>query len=313
MTFFIVKRVGFAILTVVVATAIAFVLVHVSGSTPGTVVLGSSATPAQVHAYNAKIGWYDPWVVQYVNWMGQVLRGNLGTSLIDGRDIGADISQRIPVTAALAVLGTIFSCAAGIAMGIAAAVRGGAIDRGITATSGVLLSLPAFWVGVLLVSVFAVQLRILPATGFVPFADSPQDWARSLVLPVLTIAVTSMAGIARQTRASMGEALTQEHMRSLRALGTPTRRIVYVHALRSASLPILASIGIMFIILFGGSTVIEVLFALPGIGQEMQVAVGSADMPMVQALVLVATVVVVIVNLVLELLTRVLDPKLRAS
>jgi peptide/nickel transport system permease protein len=166
---------------------------------------------------------------------------------------------------------------------------------------------------VLLVYVFAVQLRILPATGFVPFADSPQDWARSLVLPVVTIAITSMAGIARQTRASMGDALTQEHMRSLRALGTPTRRIVYVHALRSASLPILASIAIMFIVLFGGSTVIEVLFALPGIGQAMQAAVGSADLPMVQALVLVATLVVVIVNLALELLTRALDPKLRAA
>jgi peptide/nickel transport system permease protein len=313
MILFIVKRVGFAILTLVVATAIAFVLVHLSGSTPGGVVLGNSATPAQAHAYNAKIGWYDPWIVQYANWVGQVLHGDLGTSLIDGRDIAGDIAKRLPVTAALAVLGTIVSCAAGIAMGITAAVRGGAVDRGITGTSGILLSLPVFWVGVLLVYVFAVQLRILPATGFVPFADSPQDWARSLVLPVVTIAITSMAGIARQTRASMGDALTQEHMRSLRALGTPTRRIVYVHALRSASLPILASIAIMFIVLFGGSTVIEVLFALPGIGQAMQAAVGSADLPMVQALVLVATLVVVIVNLALELLTRALDPKLRAA
>ncbi|GAA4157047.1 ABC transporter permease [Leifsonia shinshuensis] len=313
MILFALKRVGFAVLTVLVATAIAFVLVHLSGSTPGGVALGNTATNAQIHAYNVKAGWYEPWPQQYVAWWGQVLHGNLGTSLIDGRSIGDDISKRLPVTAALAVFGTLLACAAGISLGVVAAVRRGSVDRGITAVSGILLSVPPFWVGVLLVFVFAVQLHLLPATGFVPFSVNPTMWARSLVLPVLTVAVTSLAGIARQTRASMSEVLTQEHMRSLRALGTPTNRIIYVHALRGASLPILASVGIMFIVLFGGSAVIEVLFALPGIGQAMQSAVGSADLPFVQALVLVATLVVVVVNLVLELLTRVLDPKLRAA
>ncbi len=310
---FVLKRIAFAILTLVVATALAFVLVHLSGSTPGGVALGMSGTPEQVEAYNIEVGWYDPWIVQYLDWWGQVLQGNLGVSLIDGRPIGPDITKRLPVTAALAVLGTLVSALIGITMGVVAAVRGGVVDRGITALSGILLSLPAFWVGVLLVYVFAVQMRLLPATGFVPFAANPEAWARSLVLPVLTIAITSAAGLARQTRASMGEALTQEHMRTLRAVGTPTWRIVYVHALRSASLPILASVAIQFIILFGGSVIIEVLFALPGIGQAMQAAVGSADLPFVQALVLVATLVVVVVNLALEFLNRVLDPKLRAS
>lgn len=313
MVLFIVKRIAFAVLTILVATWIAFVLVHLSGSTPGGVALGNSATPEQVAAYNQEIGWYDPWIVQYFAWLGQVLQGNLGVSLIDGRPIGPDIAKRLPVTAALAVLGTLLSAIVGIVMGVTAAVRRGAADRIITATSGVLLSVPVFWVGVLLVYVFAVQLRLLPATGFVPFATDPQAWARSLVLPVITIAITSAAGIARQTRASMSESLAQEHIRTLRAVGTPTNRIVYVHALRSASLPILASVGIQFIVLFSGSVVIEVLFALPGIGQAMQGAVGSADLPLVQALVLVATVVVVFVNVALELLNRSLDPKLRAS
>lgn len=313
MVIFILKRFGFAVLTLVVATVIAFVLVHLSGSTPGGVALGQAATPEEVHAYNVALGWYDPWIVQYANWVGQVLTGNLGVSLIDGRDIAADISKRLPVTAALAVFGTLLSCVVGVVMGVVAAVRGGAVDRVLAGISGILLSLPAFWVGVLLVFLFAVQLRLLPATGFVPLATDPGAWARSLVLPVLTIAITSAAGIARQTRASMGEVLTQEHMRSLRALGTPTNRIIYVHALRGASLPILASTAVQFIVLFGGSVVIEVLFALPGIGQAMQASVGSADLPFVQALVLVATVVVVLVNLALELLNRALDPKLRAS
>ena len=313
MLIFVLKRIAFAILTLVVATAIAFVLVHLSGSTPGGVALGQSATPEQVDAYNTEIGWYDPWIAQYIGWVGRVLSGDLGVSLIDGRPIGADILKRLPVTAALAVLGTLVSSVIGIIMGVVAAVRGGAVDRVITGLSGLLLSLPAFWVGVLLVYVFAVQLRLLPATGFVPLETNPEAWARSLVLPVITIAITSAAGLARQTRASMSEVLTQEHLRTLRALGTPTWRIIYVHALRGASLPILASIAIQFIVLFGGSVIIEVLFALPGIGQAMQAAVGSADLPFVQALVLVATLVVVVVNLALELLNRALDPKLRAS
>lgn len=313
MALFILRRIAFGVLTLLVASFLAFLLVHLSGSTPGGVALGQSATPEQVEAYNTEIGWNDPWVVQYSRWVGEVLSGNLGVSLIDGRDIADDISKRLPVTAALAVFGTLLSAIIGIVMGVTAAVRRGAADRAITVTSGIMLSLPAFWVGVLLVYVFAVQLHLLPATGFVPFERDPQLWARSLVLPVLTIAITSAAGIARQTRASMSDSLTQEHMRTLRAVGTPMRRIVYVHALRGASLPILATIAVQFIVLFSGSVVIEILFALPGIGQAMQAAVGSADLPFVQALVLVATLVVVIVNLALELLTRALDPKLRAS
>ncbi|HWU59541.1 MAG TPA: ABC transporter permease [Microbacteriaceae bacterium] len=313
MLIFMAKRIGLGLLTLLIASWVAFVLVHVSGSTPGGVALGQSATPEQILAYNTKIGWYDPWLQQYFHWIGQVLHGDLGSSLIDGRALGPDLAQRLPVTAALAVGGTLLSAIIGILLGVLAAVRGGAADRVVTVISGILLSLPAFWVGVILVYVFAVQLRMLPATGFTPFSSDPEQWFRSLVLPVLTIALTSAGVIARQTRASMAESLSQEHIRTLRAVGTPTWSIVYVHALRGASLPILASIVVQFIVLFGGSVVIELLFALPGIGQAMQASVGSSDLPFVQALVLVATLVVVVVNLVLELLNRALDPKLRAS
>lgn len=310
---FLLTRLAFALLTLVVASLAAFVLVHLSGSTPGGVALGASGTPETVYAYDVSVGWYDPWHQQFLSWIGTVASGDLGRSLIDGRDIGADILKRLPVTAALAIGGTLLSALIGVSLGVIAAVRGGIVDRMITAVSGFLLSLPPFWFGILLVLVFAVQLRVLPATGFVPFAKDPVRSLASLVLPVITIAVTTAGFIARQSRASMAEALAQEHIRTLRALGTPQRRIIGVHALRSASLPILASIAIMFIQLFGGSVIIETLFAIPGIGQAMQVAVGSADLPFVQALVLVATLVVVTINLGLELLNRFLDPKLRSS
>lgn len=310
---FVLKRVAWAVLALLVASWIAFMLVHMSGSTPGAVALGQSATPDEIYAYNQSVGWYDPWIQQYLAWVWQVLNGNLGVSLLDGRPIGPDIAKRIPVTAALAFGGTVLSAIIGITLGVVAAVRGGGIDRVLTVVTGVMLSLPAFWVGVVLVYVFAVELRVLPATGFVPFDVDPGKWATSLVLPILTIAITSAGFIARQTRASMSEALAQEHIRTLRAVGTSRARIILIHALRSASLPILASITVQFIVLFGGSVMIELLYALPGIGQAMQAAVGTADLPFVQALVLVATCVVVLVNLLLETLNRILDPKLRTS
>lgn len=310
---FLVKRIALGILTLLVASAVAFVLVHLSGSTPGGVALGQSATPEEVVAYNESIGWYHPWLQQYAEWIWQVLHGNFGVSLVDKRDLALDIGKRLPVTAALAAGGALLSAIIGISLGVLAAVRGGSIDRGVTVLTGILLSLPAFWLGILLVYVFAVQLHLLPATGYVPFDAGPEKWLRSLVLPVLTIAFTSAGVIARQARASMAESLAQEHIRTLRAVGTPTYRIIYVHALRGASLPILASIAVQFIVLFGGSVVIELLFALPGIGQAMQASVGSADLPFVQALVLVATLVVVVVNTILELLNRTLDPKLRTQ
>ncbi|WES63305.1 ABC transporter permease [Microbacter sp. GSS18] len=313
MLVFILKRVLFAVITLLVASFAAFALMHMSGSTPGAVVLGMGATPDDIVAYNESIGWYDPWLVQFSNWVGGVVTGDLGISLIDGRDIGADIAKRLPVTAALAIGGTLVSSLLGITFGVIAAVRGGVVDRIITAFSGVFLSLPQFWLGIILVFVFAVQLRLLPATGYVPLEVDPARWFASLILPVITIAITSAGFIARQTRASMAEALAQEHIRTLRALGTHRLRIVYVHALRGASLPILASVAIQFIVLFGGSVIIETLFALPGIGQAMQAAVGASDLPMVQALVLVATLVVVAVNVAIELLNRFLDPKLRTS
>jgi peptide/nickel transport system permease protein len=313
MIVFVLKRVAWAVLTLLIASWIAFMLVHLSGATPGGVVLGQLATPEQIHDYDVAIGWHDPWIQQFVTWVWQVVRGDLGVSLIDGREIGPDIAKRVPVTAAIALGGTVFSALIGVALGVAAAVRGGAVDRGITALTGVMLSLPPFWVGILLVYVFAVQARLLPATGFESFDANPEQWVRSLVLPVLTIAITSAGFIARQTRASMTEALAQEYIRTLRAVGTSTRKIVFVHALRGASLPILASVTVQFIVLFAGSVVLELLFALPGIGFAMRSAVGTSDLPFVQALVLVATFVVVVVNLLLEALNRVLDPKLRTS
>ena len=313
MAIYVAKRLLMALATVLLVAVLAFLLVHAMPGSPGAVSLGAGASQEAINQVNEKLGWSDPLPAQFFRWLGSAAQGDFGVSLIDGRSVSADLANRLPVTAALAAGATLLSAALGIALGVTAAVRGGMVDRIVGAVCGVAVALPAFWIGIIFVYLFAVQSSVFPATGYVPFEVSPQDWALSLALPVITLAVGGAAFIARQTRASMLEALQQEHIRTLRATATPTWKILYVHALRYASLPIVAGIALQFIGLFGGSVIAEQLFAMPGLGQAVQTSVSTHDAPSVQGVVVVATVVVVAVNLVLELATKFLDPKLRAS
>lgn len=310
---YVAKRLGLAVGTVLAAVLISFLLVHAGDGTPGAVRLGPGATPDEIAAENEALGWNQPLVVQFVDYLGSLARFDLGTSLIDGRSIGADLADRLPVTGFIALFATILSGVVGILLGVAAAVRGGRFGKFITTGAGVALSLPAFWVGVLLVYLLSIQLELLPATGYVDFTDDPAAWFDSLLLPVLTLTVGGAAIIARTAAGGMREALGQEHIRTLRAMGTPEWRIRYVHALRFASVPVVSVLGIQFIALFGGSVIIEQLFALPGLGQASQAAATSSDFPALVGVVVVATVVVVIVNLLLDLFVAALDPKVRTA
>ena len=307
------RRIGLGVVTVLVASALSFLLVLASGGSPGAITAGEGATKAQIAAENVRLGWDRPLVAQYGTWLGHAVRSNFGVSLIDGHGIWPDLMQRIPVTASIAVFATLFSAILGILIGVVAAVRRGRLDRLITVTSGIMLSLPQFWLGILLVYVLSVKARLLPATGYVGFMASPTQYFQSLVLPVLALGLTGAAIIVRTTRAGMVNALQQEHIRTLRALGTPVWRIRYLHALRFAGAPVVSVLGIQFIALFGGSVVIEQLFALPGLGQAASNAIDNSDIPAVQGVVVIATVVVVITNLVLDVALAALDPKVRTA
>jgi len=313
MPLYLLQRAALAIATMLLVSVIVFLLVHASPTTPGTVAIGIGGTPEQVAEYDRSIGWHDPLIEQYLRWLGATLTGDFGTSLTDGRSVADDIAQKLPVTAALAAGATLLSAIVGILAGVVAAVRGGWVDRLVSAVAGVVASIPVFWLGIVLVFLLAVEAGVFPSSGYVPFEQNPAAWANSLALPVISLAAGGAAFIARQTRASMREALAQDHIRTLRASGMPRARILYVHALRYAALPIAASIALQFIALFGGSVIIEQLFAMPGLGFATQAAVGLADAPSVQALVVVATLVVVAANLALEFAVRFLDPKLRTA
>ena len=310
---FVARRLGLAVGTVFAAVVISFLLVHAGGGSPGAVVLGPSATAAQIAAKNHELGWDRPLSAQFADYVSRLARGDLGTSIIDGRSIATDLRTRLPVTGFIALFATLLSGILGVLVGVTAAVRGGRLGRLITAGSGVALSLPAFWVGILLVYLISIRLQLLPATGYVPFTTDPAGWFTSLLLPVVTLAVGGAAIIARTSSAGMREALAQEHILTLRAIGTPPWRIRYIHALRFTGVPVVSVLGIQFIALFGGSVIIENLFALPGLGQVSQAATSAHDFPALIGVVVVATVVVVVTNLLLDLVVAALDPKVRTA
>jgi peptide/nickel transport system permease protein len=240
-----------------------------------------------------------------------LVHGDLGSSLIDGHAIGHDLLSRLPVTASITILATLVSAVVGVSFGVLAAIRGGRLDRGINVSSGVVLSLPPFWLGVVLVYVFAVSMKLLPATGYVAPGQSITGWLESIALPVLALSVAPAALVARIARVAMIRALQEPHIHMLRSLGEPPWRLILVHALRTASAPIVSVVGVQFVGLFSGSVIIESLFGLPGLGQAA--TVGLHDVPAVEGVVVLAAVVVVLVNFALDVLLAVLDPRVRAA
>ena len=292
------------------AVLITFLLVHATEGSPGAVRLGPGATAEEIAAENAELGWDRPLYVQFFDYLGSLVQGDLGTSLIDGRDIASDLADRLPVTASIAVFATLLSGIVGVfarrhRRGARRPVRQVPHHRAAASRS------PCRRSGSVSCSSTCSRSssNCCPATGYVSFTTNPAAWLDSILLPVLTLTVGGAAIIARTASVGMREALRQEHIRTLRATGTPEWRIRYVHALRFASVPVVSVLGIQFIALFGGSVIIENLFALPGLGQASQVAALSSDFPALIGVVVVATVVVVIINLLLDLVIACARPE----
>jgi peptide/nickel transport system permease protein len=308
---FVLNRLVMGVLTLFVAAVMSFLIVHLMPGTPGETALGTAGDPTTIKAFNDSIGWNDPLIVQFIDWLRMLLSGSLGVSYIDNRDLSIEIVTRIQVTAYISLAAIVLTAILGVVVGVTAAVRGGVIDRILNSITAFFIAVPPFWFAIFLILVFAIFNPLLPAGGYVEFADDPVAWASSLILPVFALAVHGAAGIARITRSAMLDAVSQEHIRTLRAMGVPKNRIIYLHALRFASVQIVSIIGLQFVLTFGGTVTVEQLFQLPGLGTGIQRAIGQLDVPAIQATVMVTTFVVVITMFITELATRFLDPKVR--
>jgi peptide/nickel transport system permease protein len=271
----------------------------------------TSYTPEQYQHLRHELGIDRPLPVQYWNWLHRLLHGGLGTDLFSGEPITQALNGRLGASLTIIVGAVLVSAVAGVGLGVFSAVRGGALGRLVDGLSLCGLAAPNFWLALVLMELFAVRLPVFPATGYVPFGDGPAPWLRGVVLPVLSLAAGGSALIARQTRDAMADVLARDFVTALRARGLPLRSIVAKHALRNAAIPVVTLLGLLFVSLLGGSVLIENVFSIPGLGQQAVAAGSTHDLPMIEGVAFYFTVIVIVVNLLVDLSYGLLDPKVR--
>ena len=289
-----------------------FALLHATPGDPAVIIAGDYATGEDIARIRAKLGLDQPFLTQVGLWVGRIVRGDLGTSIFSGLPVTTLIGQRVGTTAWLTLFATLISVGIGVPLGVLAAWRKGAwIDRlvMIFAVSG--FSLPTFWLGFILVYVFAITVGWLPVQGYVPLGAGFWPFLSHLILPALTLSAVYMALIARMTRASMLGVLGEDYIRTAFAKGVAPRGVLIRHALKNASLPVVTIIGIGFALLIGGAVVTESVFALPGLGRLTVDAIIRRDYPVIQGVILIVSGAYVMINLVVDVLYVILDPRIR--
>lgn len=309
----ILRRLAFAIPLLWVVATLSFFLVSFIPGDPAATILGESATPADVDQLRHQLGLDRPLLIQYLSWLGNMLRGDFGTSIITRESTWAAIAPALPITTTIAVLATLFAFLFGTSLGTIAVIRGGFVDRLVRVFAGISNALPNFWFAVLLILIFALKLRWLPAVNWVSFSDSPLGWVKSWILPVAAVSLAGSATVARQARAALLTTLSRDYVRTLLAAGIGRRSVLFRHALRNAAAPVLTVLGFQFIGLLGGSIIVEQVFALQGLGNLVQRAISTKDVPIVQGVVMFAAVMVVFVNLAIDIFYAWLNPKVRTA
>lgn len=298
------KRVLFLVPSVLVVTALTFVVLSMTPGSPGQAALGVKGTPEQIEAFNHAVGYDRPLPERYVDYMADALQGDFGRSYTQGTSVVSILAPKFPTTLVVALAAVAVSALVGIPVGVLAAVRkGSALDVGTTVVALVLASVPGFFLGLVLVLVFALWLGVLPSFGI-------GSW-RSYVLPVATLALPSCAYVARMVRVQMLAELGSDYVRTARAKGAARPRVVFVHALRNALLPVLTNLGMSFAGLLGGAIIAEQVFGLPGFGNAILTAINTKDTPVVMGATTFLSLVYMLVMLGLDLLNALLNPKVR--
>lgn len=308
----VVRRLALAVPLLFLVTALTFLLVALTPGDPAADLLGTLAGKAQLAAVDRQYGFNLPVWDQYWRWLNHALTGDLGSSLVSGQPVIAQLDARLPVTLALVIGATGLAALLGVALGTLSATRGGIAGRVVDTLAMLGFAIPNFWLGLLLIELFAVKVRILPSGGYIPFAQYPAAWFDDLVLPVATLALGGITGIAKQTRDAMRDAFARDFVDTMRADGVPELRIVR-HTLKVAAPPVVTMIGTFAAGLLGGTVLIEAVFGLPGLGSAAAKATAGHDLPMIQGVALSFCLAVVAINLATDLVCAWLDPKVRTA
>ena len=308
------KRLAIAIPTLILVSLFVFTLQKLLPGDPALAMAGEERDPQVIAAIRERLRLDDPLIFQYGAWIGGVAMGDLGTSLRTGQPVLALIASKLPVTLELASLAIAIALAIGVPAGIISATkRGSAMDVAASAVGLFGVSVPNFWLGILLILIFAVKLRWLPASGYVPFSENPIENLRTVAMPVLVLSAAPAATLMRQTRAAMIGVLRADYVRTARAKGLLAPAIILKHAFRNALVPVITLSTLLFGELLGGAVLTEQVFTIPGFGKLLVDAVFNRDYAVVQGVVLCVATGYILLNLLADVLYFAIDPRVRAA
>ncbi|HEV7369639.1 ABC transporter permease [Arenibaculum sp.] len=309
---YVARRVFAAIPVMVMVAIIIFLLLRLTPGDPAAIIAGDTATPEQIAAIRERLGLNEPLLVQFFTWMGRLLQGDLGISILSNVPVAGMIAQRFEPTLALATTTIVFAILVAVPLGTLAAWRHGSwIDRAVMTVSVVGFSVPVFVVGYVWIYLFAMKLGVLPVQGYRSIDGGFWPFLERLILPTITLSLIYIALIARITRTSLLEVLNEDYVRTARAKGLGEAAVLFGHALRNAAVPIVTVIGIGVALLISGVVVTESVFNLPGLGRLTVDAVLARDYPVIQGVILLFSGIYLLVNLVIDVLYTFLDPRIR--
>lgn len=311
---YVLKRILSLVPTLFLVSIIVFLIIHLTPGDPAAAMLGDQAKPEQIEQLREELGLNKPIYEQYVIWITGVLQGDFGKSYFMNQPVSEAITSHLGPTISLAILSQTLAIIIGIPLGILAATRKGTFtDISLMGVSLLGISVPSFLLALFLILFFAVQLNLLPVAGYKPLSEGFWQHIEYLILPSISLACVQIALIARMTRNSMLEVLNTEYIKNARAKGVKERLVIYKHALKNAFLPILTIIGQSLGLLIAGAAVVETIFNIPGIGQLVINSIGRRDYALIQGVVLFSALVYVSINLVVDLLYGVFDPRVRLT
>ncbi|MCW2884905.1 MAG: peptide/nickel transport system permease protein [Streptosporangiaceae bacterium] len=314
MTLFILRRIGAAAIVLFLGSVLVFLGVRALPGDPALVLAGQDATPGTIAAIRHEYGLDKPVPVQYAHYLSQVFQGDFGRSTQDRLPVGHILAQRLPVTIELSVLAMLVAIGVGVTAGIVAAARRGRFADYIATGFGLIgLSVPHFWLGILAILLFSVQLHWLPASGYLPFTGDPGGNLERMLLPALVLGTGFAAVLMRQTRSAMLESLSADYVRTARSKGLPERAVIGVHALRNSLTTVVTVLGLQLGALISGAVVTEQIFVIPGFGKLTIDAVLTRNYPVIQAVVLVTVAGYIVVNLLVDIVYALLNPRIRLS
>jgi peptide/nickel transport system permease protein len=311
---FLVRRLLLTLPILFIVSVICFSMINLIPGDPATVILGPEASQQAKEQMRERLGLNEPIPVQYLDWLGGVLRGDLGESLVDNTPVSTLILQRLPVTIELALGTFAVSLTIGVIAGILSASRRGTwVDYLSTGIALGGISIPSFWLGMMLIIIFAVYFGVLPASGYVPFFQNPVANITAMILPVFATGMRESAELTRMLRSSLLEELGSDYVRTAFSKGLSKRVVVIRHAVRNALIPFVTASGLQIAALLGGLVVTETVFQLPGLGRLVVESIETRDFTTVQGAVLTITMVVVVVNVLVDVLYTIIDPRISVS